>query len=116
MIEFFVVLGCFAATAAAGIYIFYAGLFAIAAFICLYIYNEKRPSETAQSFISSGEPFIGGIGLYDVAFGILLLSRDPIDPVIGDAIINLVKGIGFVLISALFLSPVVVAVYKHIKK
>jgi len=116
MIEFFVFLGCFAATAAVGASVFYLGLLIVAAFICLYIYNKKKPSEITQSIVTSGEPFIGGIGLFVIASGILFLSRDPLDPEISLFIINSVKVIGIILISALFLSPIAIAIHKAIKK
>lgn len=116
MIEFFVFLGCFAATAALGAPIVYLGALIVAAFICLYIYNKKKPSEAVQNFIISGEPIVGGVGLFVVAAGILFLSRNPLDPETSATIVNAVKILGVVLISALFLSPIAIAAYKYIKK
>lgn len=116
MIEFFVLLGCFAATAALGAAVVYLGLLLMAAFILLYIYNKKRPSEPVQNFLSSVEPFAGGVGLFVVAAGIMFLSREPLDPETSATIVNAVKILGVVLISALFLSPIAIAAYKYIKK
>ena len=116
MIEFFVFFGCFAATAALGAAVVYLGLLIAAAFIALYIYNKKRPSEPVQNFLSSVEPFVGGVGLFVVAAGILFLSREPLDPETSSFIIGSVKVIGILFISSLLLSPIVIAAYKKLKK
>lgn len=115
MIEFFVFMGCFVATAIWGVNVVYLGLLSIAAFLFLYIFNKKYKSEHIKKILTISENYCGAIGLFVAVIGILFISREPLDEDVSKIMVSTVQIVGVSLFLILLLSPLALCIYNRIK-